>query len=381
MKIGFVLDDTIDSSDGVQQYVLTLGSWLSSIGHEVHYLVGQSERRNINNIHSLAKNIKVKFNKNHMTIPFRAKTSEIKRILNEEKFDVLHIQVPYSPQMGAKILKFAPKRTAIVGTFHILPYGRVEKAGTYFLAKLVKSSFSQIDTVISVSKPAAVFAKQTYGCESIVIPNVVRLPSITKKQKRYNAKLHVVFVGRLVKRKGVLELLRALSQVDDDLDYEVTIVGAGPLKDDALRLVKKYRLEDRVTFTGFVDEEEKFNILSDAAIAVFPSLGGESFGIVLIEAMAAGAEAVIGGNNRGYQTVLEDPQTLFNPSDKVGFSKLLSLLLRNSSTRKNIHEKQKLIVKKYDVSSVGPKVLKVYEQAIAKHKPNKDNDNNEMGNQ
>ncbi len=380
MKIGFVLDDTIDSSDGVQQYVLTLGSWLISIGHEVHYLVGQSERKDVDNIHSLAKNVKVKFNKNRMTIPFRAKTSQIINILEEEKFDVLHIQMPYSPQLGAKIIKIAPKTTAIVGTFHILPYGKIEKAGTYLLAKLVKSSFSRIDTVISVSKPAAVFAKQAYDCESVVIPNVVKLPNGTKKQKRNKSKLHIVFVGRLVKRKGVLELLHALSLVDDDLDFMVTVVGSGPLKDDVLRLVRNYGLENRVRLTGFVAEEEKFRILSDADIAVFPSLGGESFGIVLIEAMAAGAEAVIGGNNQGYQAVLEDTQTLFNPCDKVSFSKILSSLLRNSNTRKNIHEKQKLIVKKYDVSSVGPEVLKVYEQAIAKHKPNKDNDNNEMGN-
>ena len=67
MKIGFVLDDSLDKSDGVQQYVLTLGHWLHSQGHEVHYLVGQTERTDIQNVHSLSKNVRAKFNQNRMS--------------------------------------------------------------------------------------------------------------------------------------------------------------------------------------------------------------------------------------------------------------------------------------------------------------------------
>jgi phosphatidylinositol alpha-mannosyltransferase len=62
LKIGFLLDDTLDTPDGVQQYVLTVGKWMSNQGHEVHYLVGQTHRRDIDNVHSMAKNIKVSFN-------------------------------------------------------------------------------------------------------------------------------------------------------------------------------------------------------------------------------------------------------------------------------------------------------------------------------
>ena len=69
LRIGLVLDDTLDTTDGVQQYVLTLGKWLSQHGHEVHYLVGESRRDDIANIHSMARNIKVRFNRNRLSIP------------------------------------------------------------------------------------------------------------------------------------------------------------------------------------------------------------------------------------------------------------------------------------------------------------------------
>ena len=73
MKIGFVLDDTLDSTDGVQQYVLTLGKWLKDQGHDVHYLVGATKRRDIPGVHSLSRNMSVRFNGNRMSMPRRSK--------------------------------------------------------------------------------------------------------------------------------------------------------------------------------------------------------------------------------------------------------------------------------------------------------------------
>lgn len=78
MKIGFVLDDGLDSPDGVQQYILTLGTWLEKQGHEVHFLVGQTERTDISNVHVLARNIGVRFNHNRLTIPLPANHGRIK---------------------------------------------------------------------------------------------------------------------------------------------------------------------------------------------------------------------------------------------------------------------------------------------------------------
>src|ERR1700760_451276 len=109
MKIGLVLDDTLDTPDGVQQYVIQVGTWLTAQGHEVHYLVGATERTDIPHIHSLSRNLKVKFNGNRMSMPLPTSKRTLKRFLHEQQFDVLHVQVPYSPFMAGRLLLSAPK--------------------------------------------------------------------------------------------------------------------------------------------------------------------------------------------------------------------------------------------------------------------------------
>src|SRR5688572_33467442 len=124
LKVGLVLDGSLDKTDGVQQYVLILGKWLASEGHEVHYLVGETERTDLPNIHSLTRNVSVRFNKNRMSTPLPANLRPIRRLLQQEQFDVLHVQVPYSPVLAGRIIKAADARTAVVGTFHILPHSK-----------------------------------------------------------------------------------------------------------------------------------------------------------------------------------------------------------------------------------------------------------------
>ena len=92
MKIGLVLDDTLDKPDGVQQHVLTVGKWLSEQGHEVHYLVANTERKDIPNTHSLGRFINVRYNKNNVRTPLPANRNNIRALIRRENFDVLHVQ-------------------------------------------------------------------------------------------------------------------------------------------------------------------------------------------------------------------------------------------------------------------------------------------------
>jgi phosphatidyl-myo-inositol alpha-mannosyltransferase len=125
MKIAFALDDTLDTPDGVQQYVLSLGSWLAAQGHNVHYLVGNTTRNDVTNVHPLSRNWKVRFNGNRMSIPLPVSRHKLRAFLAEQQFDVLHVQVPYSPFLAGQLMRAAPASTAIIGTFHILPYSRM----------------------------------------------------------------------------------------------------------------------------------------------------------------------------------------------------------------------------------------------------------------
>lgn len=371
MKIGFVLDDTLDKSDGVQQHVLTVGAWLKAQGHEVHYLVADTTRKDIENVHSLGRFINVRYNKNNVRTPLPASKKKIKELLKTEKFNVLHVQLPYSPLLAKYIIAYADPETAVIGTFHILPASRLHGYSNQVLRVLLGKSIKRFDKIVAVSEPAVHFARKAYGMKADYLPNPVdisafrsgrRLPEFKSK------KLNIVFLGRLVRRKGIMELIDAYNHISDDLAQKTQLIvcGKGPLKSKADQHV---RVDRNVKFVGFVAEKDKPNYLASADIAVFPSIGGESFGIVLIEAMAAGSHVVIGGNNAGYASILgPQPYLLFNPRDRESFVEQLEQFIVDEKLRDRMHRWQQEAVSQYDISVVGPKLVKIYKESIAERK-------------
>jgi len=371
LSIGFLYDDTLDSTDGVAQYVKTLGAWLSSRGHRVSYLVGETktDRLSGGRVYSLARNKSVVFNANRLSIPLLADRGAIKQALANEQLDVLHVQVPYSPLMSQIAINRADKSTVIVGTFHVYPAASWVEAGTRLLRLVLRNSLKKFDQIISVSQPAADFARKTFGIDTLVVPNAVDISRFRQTPpKDSQFKRHqIVFLGRLVKRKGCLPLLKAFSVLKETMpSANLTIAGDGPLRPVLERYIKQKGLGSSVKLTGIVAEEDKARILAGADIACFPSLYGESFGIVLIEAMAAGARVVLGGNNPGYSAVLgQQDKLLIDPLDTAGFAARLAKLLRDEQLAQELHRWQLSEVKKYDIATVGPKIESIYRRAIA----------------
>ncbi|MBI5906477.1 glycosyltransferase family 4 protein, partial [Candidatus Saccharibacteria bacterium] len=366
---GFVFDDSLDSSDGVAQYVKTLGSWLSGQGHEVRYLVGETKTKEWSGgkVYSLAHNQKVVFNGNRLSIPLPVKRSRIKQVLNSENFDVLHVQTPHSPFMAQKVINAASSSTAVVGTFHIMPSGWMTAWGSRLLRLMYGRGLTRFDKVYSVSAPAAKFAKSAFGLETDILPNVVDIErfKIPQTPKQPKATKRIVFLGRLVERKGSLELLKAYAETD--MDAELVIAGDGPLRGKLETFVASHNLKSKVKFLGFIDERDKPKLLNSASIACFPSLYGESFGIVLIEAMAAGARVVLGGDNPGYRSVLDNkPELLVNPRNTKDFAAKLQRLLSDSKLGSELHRWQTERVKHYDVNLIGSQLIDEYAALLAK---------------
>lgn len=364
LKVAIVLDDSLDRiENGVQQYVLTLGSWLESEGHTVHYMAGNTTN-SPKTVHSLSRNIAVRFNQNRMTIPLPANKAAIKRLLESEKYDVLHIQMPYSPFMAGMVISAAQPSIAVVGTFHIVPFGRLQQTGSKALAVAQKATLRRFDAICSVSPAAAEFAKSHFGVKSVVIPNMIDLSRWKSKLSPHPKR--IIYLGRLVPRKGCHELLKALAKLPYGLrsQTEVLIASDGPERDKLEKFAHTHDLRN-VAFLGFVTEQTKVDLLATAELAIFPSLGGESFGIVLIEAMAAGAGVVIGGNNVGYASVLGSiPGSLVNPKDSVAFAKTIQHFLADARLLASVHQKQQKVVQEYDVHVAGPKILELYRTAL-----------------
>lgn len=376
LKVGLVFDDTLDSADGVAQYVKTLGGYLSAQGHEVRYLVGESQTKQWagGKVYSLARNYKVRFNGNKLSIPGPASRRRIRRVLAEEKFDVLHVQTPYSPLMAARVINLAPKSTAIVGTFHIFPAGRASRSGSRLLRLALSRSLKKFDQMLAVSSASADFAGEAFKLDPEVVPNAVDIASMKRPETKSQA--GIVFVGRLVERKGCLYLLEAFKLLSDELpDVGLTIAGKGPQDAKLQDYVRRHGLAGKVRFTGFVSEQEKARLLSEAAIACFPSLGGEAFGIVLIEAMAAGSGVVLGGDNPGYRSVLgEQEMLLVSPRDSRAFADRLKLLLSDADLAGELHDWQTKSVGQYDVNVVGSRIVDIYRSLIANKNKNEHNE-------
>ena len=375
LSVGFLYDDNLDSTDGVAQYVKTLGAWLSANGHNVTYLAGESKSTSWGGgqVYSLSRNLKMAWGGNRLSISLLPRLEQIKKVIKENQFDIAHVQVPYSPFMAQQVIKRLKSDTTVVGTFHIFPANFVTVFGSKLLRLVYGKSFGRFDSFISVSTAAQAYAKTAFGADSVVVPNTVDLKKFSSTQQP--AANHIVFLGRLVKRKGAGELLKAFALLNrHNRQAYLTIAGEGPERKNLENFIKRHDLADRVKLAGYISEADKPKLLSSASVACFPSLYGESFGIVLIEAMAAGAGVVIGGHNAGYQSVLgAQPGLLFNPKDSAGLAELLNRLLSDKKLAGKLHSWQQAAVGQYDVAVVGGQLVDLYRQAIVKHQQKRHN--------
>ncbi|MCA9342970.1 glycosyltransferase family 4 protein [Candidatus Saccharibacteria bacterium] len=363
MKIGYVIDDTLDTGDGVQQYVLLIGEWMKKNGHEVHYITGSSNRTDIDNLHSMSKNVRVKFNKNYLTIPYKHDKKKLNSI--DDSYDVLHVQMPFSPLLAGRVINVASNTTAVVGTFHIAPYDKFVSLSNRALSLITKKSLDRFDKVIAVSDVAKDFAKKTFNINASVVPNAIEA-SAWGNNKDNIRNIDLLFLGRLVERKGCklfLEAVNYLSNKQDLSNIKVTVAGDGPLRHQLEEYVKIKKMDKIVEFVGYVSEDQKKELLASSKISIFPSTGGESFGIVLLEAMASGSLA-IGGNNPGYSYVLKDAEQSLVKTTPEAIASKIDELLNDQVSFSELLNMQKMLVKKFDVKIVGDDILSMYKHAI-----------------
>ncbi|THG28024.1 glycosyltransferase family 4 protein [Bifidobacterium pseudolongum] len=373
LTIGFVFDDTLDALDGVQQHITTIGTELARRGHDVHYLVGETHHSPVPQTVSLARNVMVSFNGNCMRIPLPVRKREIRAVLARNDYDILHIQAPYSPLFGGRVLKCAPQSTGVVATYHIAPIDRRARYGGRALGLVNAHSHRRVDEVIAVSQVAAQYAQFTAHTHGTIIANPVnveKFATAAHRATRDAAHPHIVFLGRLVPRKGAQLLLDALDYGERHGMFpmpglHVTIAGDGPLMDDCVQ--RAARLRTPVQFVGTVDEG-KADLLASADVAVFPAIGGETFGIVLPEAIASGAGVTLAGDNPGYRwTMRGDEDALFSvgPDHARVLAERITRALTDAPWARRLHAREEALLDRYNVQAVTDEVEQVYARAIA----------------
>lgn len=372
LKVGIVFDDSLDYNDGVQQYVRTLGRWLIKNGHQVRFLVG--ETNNDSDIkkftYSLSRNIKVNGNQNTMHLPAFSNGQEISKVLKKENFDLLHVMTPYNPLMGGRVISRS-KNIPIVSHFHMVGGTKLINYGGKLLSIVQARTLKKITKFLGVSEATREYAKKYFNIDLEISPNPVDISNFKKgkvKDFLVGEKATITFIGRLVERKGARHLLAALRILHQQGKLKgvlVHICSDGELRTELEDYTLEHGLSDNVIFHGYIEENEKADFLTSADLAIFPSTGGEAFGIVLVEAMASSNCVVLGGDNSGYRTVLGGyPELLFDPEDHAMLAKKITHFLEDKKASQKALDWQKNEVKKYDIENVGKDVLAHYYEAL-----------------
>ena len=375
MKIALVIDDTLDSTDGVQQIILEIGRYLTRVGHEVHYLTSTTKRTDVPRIHSLARNLRFRFNGNRVGIPLPAKRADLRDLLHGENFDLVHIAIPYSPLLAGRIVSLLPAGVPLVATFMILPLSLLSRFGGKLLGLWQRRQVRRFDRFMSLSAPASDFSRFMYGRPAIPTGSPVDIEKYATARERAreaaaagDGPVRILFLGRLVERKGAGALLEATARLRalTDTPFTVEIAGRGPLLEEYEQRVRESGLADVVSFTGFVEEEHKADLLASADIIALPALGGESFGISVVEALAAGRGAVLAGDNDGYSSTAGPlQQCLIDPRDIDGFARRLAELINDPDQRNEMSAAQARRAAEFAPEVVGAKIERIYADAIA----------------
>jgi phosphatidylinositol alpha-mannosyltransferase len=293
---------------------------------------------------------------------------QVDELFEAEQFDVLHFHEPWVPLLSHQLL--TRSRAKNIATFHAkLPDTVMSRTIEKVITPYTKSLLKYFSTMTAVSDAAASYVRSLTDDEIEIVPNGIDLKKYKVQSTKYKAEqpatlysapCTILYVGRLEKRKGVKFLLKAVHELQKtNPDILVQIAGDGPDRQQLERYAKENKINTQ--FLGRVSEADKLLLLHTSRVFCSPARYGESFGIVLLEAMAVGLP-VIAGDNPGYSAVMQGTGSLslVDPSDTTEFARRLDLMLTNDEVRSLWQTWASTNVKQYDYPLVVDQYEKLY---------------------
>ena len=364
MRIGLVCPYDIAKAGGVQEVVRALCNGLNQTGHYAKIITPQpkhTENADLNDVIFIGGATDI-YSPMHTVAQVSASVSGdyIDEVLEFEKFDILHFHEPWIPVLSRQILMHS--RSVNVATFHAkIPETIMSQSLMRAVTPYLKSVLKYVDDITAVSEAAAEYIGTLTDQPITIIPNGINLSTYKfRVDDQDNPRKMILYIGRLERRKGVKYLLRAYDYLTTQRDdVELVIAGDGPDRLKLEAMVEDMQLPN-VSFLGYVSEAEKQTLLATADVFCSPAIFGESFGIVLLEAIASGVP-VVAGNNPGYTSVLQGvgALSLVKPQDSEDFARRLNTFLGEPAVRKMWRAWAKTYVKQFAY----PTVVKQYEEA------------------
>ncbi|MFE3220515.1 glycosyltransferase family 4 protein [Streptomyces antimycoticus] len=360
MRIGIVCPYSWDVPGGVQFHIRDLADHLIRRGHQVSVLAPADDETPLPPyVVSAGRAVPVPYNGSVARLNFGfLSAARVRRWLHDGGFDVIHIHEPTSPSLG--LLACWAAQGPIVATFHTSnPRSRAMIAAY----PILQPALEKISARIAVSEYARRTLVEHLGGDAVVIPNGVDVDFFADAEPKEEWRGETIgFIGRIDEpRKGLPVLMRALPKIFEARPgARLLIAGRGDEKESVAALPAPLR--ERVEFLGMVSDEDKARLLRSVDVYVAPNTGGESFGIILVEAMSAGA-AVLASDLDAFAQVLDGGAAgeLFANEDADALAAAAVRLLGDDKRLTELRERGSRHVRRFDWSTVGADILAVYE--------------------
>ena len=363
LRIGLVCPYSWDFPGGVQNHVRDLAEFLISNGHYVEVLAPATESEDLPDyVVSAGRAISIPYNGAVARVLFGVgANSRVRSWINDGDFDLLHLHEPAIPSLS--LLACWAGEGAMVGTFHAA--AKYQKA-IFAIGPILEPVIEKLSARIAVSESARLTLTAHLETDAIVIPNGIYADNYRDGSSRPQWQGNTIgFLGRFEEdRKGLPVLLDALPIISRFMpDIRVLIAGPGD-SEEVLAKVDP-QLRHRVEFLGKISEEDKADFLASVSLYIAPNTGGESFGIILAEAMAGGA-AVVASDIPAFADVLGHGQygALFESENSENLAKVIIDLLRDEAKRKELAAAGAVHAQRFDWGQVGEEIFEVYELAM-----------------
>ena len=362
LNIGIVCPYGWDAPGGVQAHIADLRTYLVNQGHQVSVLAPTADEENLPSwVVSAGKPISIPYNGAVARVLFGPVAfARVKQWIAENNFDLLHLHEPAIPSVS--LLACWAAEGPMVGTFHVS--AKKQKA-SFAIVPILEPVIEKLSARIAVSEAARETLISHLETDAVVIPNGIYARKMAGKVRSDWSGQTLGFMGRFNEpRKGLKVLIDALPIISRFLP-DVKVLVAGPGDPEEFLAQIDPQLRNRIEFLGKLTESEKADFMSSVGAYVAPNTGGESFGIILAEALAGGA-AVVAADIPAFVALLENGKygKLFKSEDATDLAKVVIDLLRDQDVRNLMARSGQEYAQQFDWDVVARDIFEVYEMAI-----------------